>query len=370
MLSSPELIILHIGAGKHSLKNEYEYRRLMKRAIKAYGHQETESSGVLKKVSEDDLIWTQYERLLKATDIIEKSPLTNTGFGSSLNYEGEVECDACILVSGSKSTQFSLSNQKSSQTPIRNCYNRYRELVLERPAALRRLGFTPPVMVVETDDGDKSTQRSLVSPKALQMYLDYREKLEIDFSNFETRDFEINDTVGAICLTRTGHTFAASSSGGNTLKYPGRLGCASIVGASIFACSNDDVRVSVMCSGNGEDIIQADLARYCCRYILDHSRSDKMVCVLLEEAISGAFEKVQLTAVNGERSPIVYAGAVGFLQRLTDAAPTSVFYAYTTESFVFAFSSPGSGTLDHHFLTNKKPVGHFQRGEIFLESPA
>lgn len=72
------------GAGSHSNKLQPHYKSLCRRACK---------KGILllnKGHSAMDVVE-------KVTAILENSPLTNAGYGSTLTWEGNVECDASIM---------------------------------------------------------------------------------------------------------------------------------------------------------------------------------------------------------------------------------------------------------------------------------
>ena len=64
-------------------------------------------------------------------------------------------------------------------------------------------------------------------------------------------------TVGCVCMY-DGHVAAASSSGGLTNKYPGRIGHTPIIGAGVYA---DDRSCAVSSTGRGEPIM-AHVAAY------------------------------------------------------------------------------------------------------------
>ncbi len=78
----PQLII-HGGAGK--IKNEAEHREGIKEALN-YGWKALIEKGAL-------------EAVLSAVSCMEDNPVFNCGTGSSLNFDGEVEMDASIMLS-------------------------------------------------------------------------------------------------------------------------------------------------------------------------------------------------------------------------------------------------------------------------------
>src|SRR5690606_18720719 len=65
-------------------------------------------------------------------------------------------------------------------------------------------------------------------------------------------------TVGAVALDTLGNLAAATSTGGLTNKWPGRIGDSPIIGAGCFA-SNASCAVS--CTGQGEYFVRATVAR-------------------------------------------------------------------------------------------------------------
>jgi beta-aspartyl-peptidase (threonine type) len=63
-------------------------------------------------------------------------------------------------------------------------------------------------------------------------------------------------TVGAVALDAQGRLAAATSTGGMTGKWPGRVGDAPVIGSGTWA----DERVAVSCTGQGEAFIRAAAA--------------------------------------------------------------------------------------------------------------
>jgi beta-aspartyl-peptidase (threonine type) len=66
-------------------------------------------------------------------------------------------------------------------------------------------------------------------------------------------------TVGAVARDARGHLAAATSTGGMSMKLPGRVGDTPLVGCGTYA---DDGLAAVSCTGHGEKIIPLTLARH------------------------------------------------------------------------------------------------------------
>ena len=79
------------------------------------------------------------------------------------------------------------------------------------------------------------------------------------------------DTVGAIALDEDGNFAAAASTGGITLKIPGRIGDTPQIGAGIYA---DNRAGAATATGLGEVAIKLVLSR--------------LVCTMMEEGLSAA----------------------------------------------------------------------------------
>lgn len=75
---------LFLGAGSHSVKLQPYYKSLCRKACK---------KGVMLLNDNHSAI----DVVEKVTAILENSPLTNAGFGSTLTWDGNVECDASIM---------------------------------------------------------------------------------------------------------------------------------------------------------------------------------------------------------------------------------------------------------------------------------
>ncbi len=72
-------------------------------------------------------------------------------------------------------------------------------------------------------------------------------------SNFQIEDTPPLDTVGAVCLDNKGGVSGGVSSGGISLKFPGRVGQAAVYGCGCWAqhdlCSGNK---AIACSTSGE----------------------------------------------------------------------------------------------------------------------
>jgi len=87
------------------------------------------------------------------------------------------------------------------------------------------------------------------------------------------------DTVGAVALDRKGNTAAATSTGGYSLKLPGRIGDSPLIGAGNYA---DNQAGACSATGIGEVAIRLVLAKHVC----DQMQNKKTAQEAVENAIN------------------------------------------------------------------------------------
>lgn len=184
-----------------------------------------------------------------ALRVLEDSPLFNCGYGSVLNFDGEVEMDAAIA-DGATGRFAAVAAVRAVANPIslaRALMEQTTQVILAGDGAVRfarRLGMP---------------EAGLITPAQEAAWRQARERLargEEPDQNLYTGLSE-GDTVG--CVVWDGaHLAAASSTGGCSLKMPGRVGDTPCFGAGIYASA----ACAVVCTGVGEAFIETLTARY------------------------------------------------------------------------------------------------------------
>lgn len=167
---------------------------------------------------------------------LEENPLFNAGTGAALNRDGDIEMDACVMCG--------------------------HDLRCGAVAALRRV--RNPVLVARCVM-ERTSHVMLAGEGALRFaraegFADY------DPLTRRARDAWLRKrampagTVGAVALDRRGHLAAATSTGGVTLKLPGRVGDSPIPGAGNYA------HAAAACSatGHGELMMRVLAAKDLC----------------------------------------------------------------------------------------------------------
>lgn len=315
--SMNDILIIHIGAGKHDPNKLENYKTLLRNAL-------TRPS------------------ITEASDVIESSSLTNTGYGSSLNLLGKVECDASYI-----------SNEKVGAIVNMTCEKPTKELFrifqyLDTLYDSDETDLTPPVMLVypllknlipNIMDGN------LVSAKSRKIYDTYKDKIfQGKHLDHYTIPNEVSDTIGITHISDT-ETTIVTSSGGNFFKLPGRIGCAGVIGAAIARKKLSDCEICCMCSGNGEQIIKSKLAWEIANSIAN----------VAGDEYGGYLEKMIY-----ELNPRFY---VGFIIVLNYGSQTQLLYGHTTETFYFGFRSPNQTRI---VLSSSDKLGYFTFGEYSL----
>jgi beta-aspartyl-peptidase (threonine type) len=183
---------------------------------------------------------------------LEDDPLFNAGYGASLNLAGEIEADASIMLSDLSAG--GVAALKAAANPIRAA-----RLVMERTDHVLLAGAGADEFARKL----KLPSRDLRTEHRIAIYEKNLEKLRsgegIPFLpriGEVARDLDLG-TVGAVALDRAGVIAAATSTGGMTIKLPGRVGDSAIIGAGTYAAAVGGVSAT----GHGEPIMRHCLAK-------------------------------------------------------------------------------------------------------------
>jgi len=180
--------------------------------------------------------------------ILEDSPLFNAGKGAVFNIEGKNELDASIMC-GATHNAGSVAGLSTIKNPV--------------SAARKVMEESPHVMLTGKSADAFAYEHGLemVDPGYFfdQIRWDqYREYVRNSFNrergqaNPAEGDLKMG-TVGAVALDMQGNLAAATSTGGMTGKYPGRVGDSPLIGAGNYA---SNLSCGVSATGHGEFFIR------------------------------------------------------------------------------------------------------------------
>lgn len=182
--------------------------------------------------------------------VLEDSPRFNCGYGSVLNLDGEVEMDAAI-VDGVTCRFAAVAAIRAVANPIavaRRLMEETNQVIL---AGLGAVKFA-------RDQG--FPEANCVSEEQLEAWRKAKESLargeEPEQNLFTGLEYHA-DTVGCVVWDGQGLA-AASSTGGYSLKRPGRVGDTSVLGGGIYASRAG----ATVCTGVGEAFIETLTAKH------------------------------------------------------------------------------------------------------------
>lgn len=182
--------------------------------------------------------------------VLEDEAVFDAGFGSHLNLDGRVECDA-IVMNGATLRAGAVAALQRIRNPIR--------------AARAVLEHAPHMMLVA--EGAERFARehgiALCDPEEL---VSDAERLAWQLCREDSHAAEHHrgheqGTVGAVALDVHGNLFAGTSTGGTCCKLPGRVGDSPLIGCGCYA---DAHAGGVSCTGYGEAIMKVVMAKTAC----------------------------------------------------------------------------------------------------------
>jgi beta-aspartyl-peptidase (threonine type) len=185
--------------------------------------------------------------------VLEDDPVFDAGYGSHLNLDGFVECDAIVMDAATLKAG-SVAGLRRIKNPIQAA-----RAVLEKSSH----------MMLISEGAEKFAQQhgielchpsELVSPAEREAW----ERCRVDSHAAEHHRGHEQGTVGAVALDDQGRLFAATSTGGTCCKLPGRVGDSPLIGCGCYA---DGETGAVSSTGFGEAIMRVVLAKTACDFL-------------------------------------------------------------------------------------------------------
>src|SRR5712664_1761939 len=179
--------------------------------------------------------------------VLEDDPVFDAGYGSHLNLDGRVECDA-IVMNGATLRSGAAAMLQRIKNPIQ--------------LARKILENCPHMMLVAGGAERFAKQHGvkLCKPEELVSEAEREAwmKCKADKHAAEHHRGHEQGTVGAVAIDRDGRLFAATSTGGTCCKLPGRVGDSPLIGCGCYA---DSEAGGVSCTGYGEAIMKVVMAK-------------------------------------------------------------------------------------------------------------
>jgi beta-aspartyl-peptidase (threonine type) len=188
-----------------------------------------------------------------AVIVLEDDPVFDAGFGSHLNLDGQVECDA-IVMDAATLRAGSAAGLRHVKNPIRVA-----RAILEHAPHMMLISEGAERFAVEHDIALCDSEE-LVSPAEREAWEHCRQ----DAHAAEHHRGHEQGTVGAVALDEQGRLFAATSTGGTCCKLPGRVGDSPLIGCGCYA---DGETGAVSSTGYGEAIMKVVLAKTACDFL-------------------------------------------------------------------------------------------------------
>ena len=206
---------------------------------------------------------TALDAVESAVTVMEDDDIFNAGRGSALTYLGTVEMDAAIMDGKSLSA--------GAVALVRNVKN---------PVRLARLVMERTDHVLIAGDSAEQLARAFSLPRCNPITERRRStylRLKKEMKNHPTKNSlllrnrpgMLTDTVGAVALDQYGNFAAAASTGGITLKIPGRIGDTPQIGSGLYA---DNRSGAATATGLGELAIKLVLSKTIC-LMMEQGRS-------------------------------------------------------------------------------------------------
>jgi L-asparaginase / beta-aspartyl-peptidase len=179
--------------------------------------------------------------------VLEDDPVFDAGYGSHLNLDGRVECDA-IVMNGATLRCGAAATLQRVKNPIQ---------------LARKILESCPHMMLVAEGAERFAKEhgiKLCKPEELVSEAEQEAWMKCKADKHAAGHHRGHEqgTVGAVAIDRDGRLFAATSTGGTCCKLPGRVGDSPLIGCGCYA---DSEAGGVSCTGYGEAIMKIVMAK-------------------------------------------------------------------------------------------------------------
>jgi len=254
-------IVVHGGAGNISADQlseemQSQYKVKLEEAVQ-------KGSDILKSGG------TSLRAVEASIHVLENSPLFNAGKGAVFNANGQNEMDASIM-DGKTGKASAVAGVRHIKNPI--------------SAAIAVMNKSPHVLLIGKGAEHFAEENGLELTDTSWFFTEKR------WEAYQRLKENKNGTVGCVALDLNGDIVAGTSTGGMTMKMPGRVGDSPIIGAGTYA---DNKTCGISATGHGEFFIRNVVA-------YDISAQMKYLDISLEEASKRVIlEKLKTQHANG-----------------------------------------------------------------------
>jgi beta-aspartyl-peptidase (threonine type) len=255
-----------------------------------------------------------------AVVILEDDAVFDAGYGSHLNLDGRVECDA-IVMDGATLRAGAAAGLQHVRNPVR---------------LARKILEQCPHMMLIAEGAERFAHEHGIKLCAPEELISEGEreawaKCKADKHAASFHQGHEQGTVGAVAMDREGRLFAATSTGGTCCKLPGRVGDSPLIGCGCYA---DAEAGAVSCTGYGEAIMKVVMAKSAVEFLRREAGS--------EQPGNGSSDRAMTAA----------RGALGILARRTHATAGLILldkngnpgWAFNTPRMAFGYVQ-SDGTL-------------------------
>jgi beta-aspartyl-peptidase (threonine type) len=232
-----------------------------------------------------------------AVESMEDDPVFNAGLGSTFTIDKHIEMEASIM-DGKSLKAGASSLLKDIKNPVHLA-----RIIMEKTDHIYIAGEGAEKLarLFKLERRDPATELRMKYWNTLKGKL---KKGQVDYLPKTYKLIKKNpsffqlDTVGAVALDKHGNVAAATSSGGVTLKFPGRIGDTPLIGCGTYA---DNEAGACSATGMGEIAIKLVLAKAVCDKMRAGASAEKAVeslIMLVNRRIKEATKSMGLIAVD------------------------------------------------------------------------